>query len=176
MEKKINLVKVEEVIHKRIFIIRGHRVMLDADLAELYGVVTKRFNEQVKRNKDRFPDDFMFQLTQEEKQEVVAICDHLSGLKFSHTLPYAFTEHGVTMLSAILNSPQAIQMSIFIVRAFIKMREYLENYKELALKIGEIEAQQKEDQDILYQLHGVIKHLIEQPVKTNNKIGFNKES
>jgi hypothetical protein len=85
----------EEVIEQRIFIIRGHKVMLDRDLAELYGVPTKRLNEQVKRNINRFPQDFMFMLTMEEKQEVVANCDHLKSLKFSPQLPYAFTEQGV---------------------------------------------------------------------------------
>ena len=87
--------------------------MLDADLAEFYGVATKRLNEQVKRNKDRFPEDFMFQLTKEEKKEVVANCDHLSMLQFSYQLPYAFTEHGVAMLASVLKSKRAIDMSIF---------------------------------------------------------------
>jgi hypothetical protein len=84
-------------IEKRILLIRGHKVIIDADLAQFYGVSAERLNEQVKRNKQRFPEDFMLQLTQEEKSEVVADCDHLSGLKFSKTQPYAFTEHGAIM-------------------------------------------------------------------------------
>lgn len=92
-----------EAIEQRIIIIRGHKVMLDMDLATVYGVSTKRLNEQVKRNRDRFPDDFMFQLTENEKTEVVAICDHLKRLKFSPTLPYAFTEHGAVMLASVLD-------------------------------------------------------------------------
>ena len=87
-----------EVIENRILLIRGHKVMVDADLASVYGVTTKRLNEQVKRNRDRFPDDFMFQLTEVEKAEVVANCDHLKKLKFSKAFPYAFTEHGAIML------------------------------------------------------------------------------
>jgi ORF6N domain len=86
-----------EVIEQRILLIRGQRIMLDADLAGLYGTTTKRLNEQVKRNRNRFPEDFMFQLTKKEKAEVVAICDHLAKLKFSPVLPNAFTEHGAIM-------------------------------------------------------------------------------
>jgi hypothetical protein len=91
-----------ETIEKRILFIRYQRVMLDADLAELYGVTTKRLNEQVKRNRNRFPEDFMFQLTEEEKIDVVANCDHLKRLRFSPNLPHAFTEHGAIMLASVL--------------------------------------------------------------------------
>ena len=99
-----------EKIQQSILLIRGKRVMLDADLAQLYGVSTKRLNEQVKRNRDRFPEDFMFQLTVAEKTEVVAKCDHLAKLKYSPTHPYAFTEHGAIMLAAVLNTPRAIEV------------------------------------------------------------------
>ena len=91
-----------DILQKKIFTIRNKRVMIDRDLAELYGVPTKRLNEAVKRNKRRFPADFMFQLTNEEQAEVVANCDHLKNLKFSHQNAYAFTEHGVTMLASVL--------------------------------------------------------------------------
>ena len=107
MKDKYSIIPVER-IERAILLIRGQKVMLDADLAALYGVTTKRLNEQVKRNRDRFPYDFMFQLTQEEKGEVVANCDHLKKLKFSPSLPYAFTEHGVVMLASILNSIVAV--------------------------------------------------------------------
>ena len=102
-----------ERIERSILLIRAHRVMLDADLARLYGVSTKRLNEQVKRNRDRFPPDFMFQLTQEEKQKVVANCDHLRNLKFSKSLPYAFTEHGAVMLASVLSSSAYFRFSFF---------------------------------------------------------------
>ncbi len=93
-----------QIIENKILFIRGKKIILDRDIAGLYGVPTKRLNEQVKRNIKRFPDDFMFQLTKEEKNEVVAICDHLKPLKYSPQLPYAFTEQGVAMLSSVLNS------------------------------------------------------------------------
>src|SRR5512137_2989191 len=107
-------------IEERILLIRGQRVMLDADLAGLYGTTTKRLNEQVKRNRSRFPEDFMFQLTKKEKAEVVAICDHLAKLKFSPVLPNAFTEHGAIMVASVLNSKRAIEVSVYVVRTFVR--------------------------------------------------------
>jgi len=138
MENKEHLVTVEQVVQS-IFFIRGCKVMLDTDLAQLYGVTTKRLNEQVKRNRDRFPDDFMFQLTPKEKNEVVANCDHLFKLKYSTALPYAFTEHGAVMLASILNSEKAIRVSIQVVRAFVKLREMLAGNKDLARKLEALE-------------------------------------
>ncbi len=111
MTSEKTLVPIERIEHS-ILVIRGQRVMLGYDLAKLYGVTTRRLNEQVRRNPDRFPDDFMFQLTKNEKDEVVANCDHLSNLKHSQSQPYAFTEHGVIMLANVLNSPVAIKASI----------------------------------------------------------------
>src|SRR3972149_8476390 len=128
-----------EVIERKIFLIRGHKVMLDRDLAELYGVPTKVLNQAVKRNIKRFPGDFMFQLTQIEKDEVVTNCDHLRALRFSPQLPYAFTEQGVAMLSSVLNSERAILVNIQIMRAFTKLREILLTHKDLAKKIAEME-------------------------------------
>jgi hypothetical protein len=128
-----------ERVERAIFVIRGQKVMLDADLAALYGVPTKRFNEQVKRNKERFPDDFMFRLTVEERSEVVANCDHLERLKFSATLPYAFTEHGAVMAANVLNSPTAVQAGIQVVRAFVRLRQMLASHEELARKLEALE-------------------------------------
>jgi hypothetical protein len=109
--------------------------MLDHDLAELYGVSTKRLNEQVKRNSERFPDDFMFPLNLHEKAEVVANCDHLSRLRFSPVLPYVFTEHGAIMAANVLNSRQAVQASVFVVRPFIQLRQMRATHRELASKL-----------------------------------------
>lgn len=106
----------------KILFIRDLKVMLDGDLANLFGVTTKRLNEQVKRNIKRFPEDFMIQLTGNEKAQVVANCDHLRKLKYSPHLPFAFTEHGVVMLASVLNSERAILINIQIVRIFNKMR------------------------------------------------------
>jgi len=129
-----------ERIAQSILVIRGQKVMIDADLAELYGVATKRLNEQVKRNFERFPADFMFQLSQPEKDEVVANCDHLAKLKFAKALPYAFTEHGALMAASVLNTPRAVEVSVYVVRAFVALRELLTGNKELALKLAELES------------------------------------
>ena len=119
----------EEIIMNKILVIRNSRVMIDRDLAALYGVTTKRLNEQVKRNAKRFPNHFMFQLTNDEKEYLVANCDHLKSLKYSPYLPYAFTEHGTIMLANVLNSEQAIVTGIKVVEVFIAMREMLLNNK-----------------------------------------------
>jgi len=110
--------------------------MLDADLAALYGVATKVLNQAVKRNQKRFPSDFSFRLTETEKNEVVTNCDHLSRLRFSHVLPYAFTEHGAIMLSSVLNSERAMETSVQVVRAFVRLREILSSNRELAHRLG----------------------------------------
>ncbi|HTL67521.1 MAG TPA: ORF6N domain-containing protein [Lacunisphaera sp.] len=124
-----------------ILTIRGQKIILDVDLAAIYGVSTKRLNEQVKRNRRRFPLDFAFRLTPSERKEVVAICDHLRDLKFSPVLPVAFTENGAIMAANVLNSEQAVRMSVFVVRAFIRMREMLGGSKELAAELKKLERQ-----------------------------------
>ena len=126
-------------IDGRIQVIRGLRVMIDVDLAALYGVPTKRLNEQVKRNRERFPADFLFQLTAAEKAEVVANCDHLQKLKFSKVLPYAFTEHGAIQAANVLASAQAVEMGIYVVRAFVHLREALSTNADVAKRLAELE-------------------------------------
>jgi hypothetical protein len=126
-------------IDRAILLIRGKKVMLDTDLAQIYGVKTFRLNEQVKRNISRFPEDFMFQLTEDEKQKVIANCDHLEKLKYSPTNPFAFTEHGTIMLASVLNTPIAIQASIHVVRAFVKLRELLLSHQELNRRLQDLE-------------------------------------
>lgn len=165
----VDLISVE-VITSKIFFLRGKKVMLDSDLALLYGVRTKRLNEQVKRNKKRFPEDFMFQLTTKEKEEVVAICDHLKALKFSPQLPYAFTEQGVAMLSGVLNSDRAIKVNIQIMRAFIQLKRMLLTNAGLKRKIEEMEKKYDKQFVIVFQ---AIKQLLEPPpVKPKPPIGF----
>ena len=134
MKRSAGVIPVQN-IESRILTIRGQKVILDADLALIYGVPTKRLNEQVKRNAKRFPDDFVFQLTAAEKAELVANCDHLARLKFSPVLPLAFTENGAVMSANVLNSPQAVRMSVFVVRAFVKMRELLGGTGETGLPV-----------------------------------------
>lgn len=126
-------------IESRILMLRGQKVMIDADLAELYGVPTRALNQAVKRNAERFPADFMFRLTASEKQEVVTNCDHLANLKFSRTLPFAFTEHGAIQASNVLASSRAVEMGLFVVRAFVRLREVLASNKELARRLDDLE-------------------------------------
>jgi hypothetical protein len=140
----------EEVIMNKILFIRGNKVMIDSDLAELYGVSTKRLNEQVKRNLKRFPEDFMFQLTEKEKTEVVAKCDHLCRLRFSPHLPFAFTEHGAVMLASVLNSDRAVLANVQVVRVFTKMRKLVETHSEILVKLSELQKKETEqDRKIL---------------------------
>ena len=108
-----------------ILTLRGEKVLIDADLAEVYGVSTKRLNEAVKRNAERFPEDFLFRLTAKEKEEVVANCDHLARLKFSPQLPFAFTEHGALQAANVLKSDRAVAMGVYVIRAFVQMRGQL---------------------------------------------------
>lgn len=126
-------------IETRILTIRGHNVIIDADLAELYGVPTKALNQAIKRNMDRFPDDFIFRLTKEEKLEVVTNCDHLARLKYARALPWAFTEHGAIMAAMVLNSPEAVSMSVYVVRAFIQMREQIAANTAILKRLAEID-------------------------------------
>jgi hypothetical protein len=161
-----------EQIQQSILLIRGKKVMLDTDLARLYGVPTKRLNEQVKRNRDRFPQDFMFQLSAEEKTEVVAKCDHLASLKFSPTHPYAFTEHGAIMLAAVLNTPRAIEVSVFVVRAFVRLREILTTHKALAHKLAELESKIETHDEAIRSLVSAIRQLMAPPAAGQKKIGF----
>ena len=129
------LIIIKNFIHE----IRGQRVMIDRDLALLYGVETKKLNQAVKRNLKRFPQDFMFRLTDEEQKELVTKCDHLKNLKYSYQNSYAFTEHGVTMLSSVLNSDKAIGINVQIVIAFVQLRQFAMEHKDLAKRFMELE-------------------------------------
>ena len=148
--------------------------MLDADLAKLYEVTTKHLNRAIIRNPKRFPEDFMFQLTDQEYESLryqfgtskIA----RGGRRYS---PYVFTELGVGMLSSVLNSDRAVQMNIFIIRAFAKLREMLSTHKDLAVKIEELERRQEKQGKELMSVYSFIKKFIEEPVKTKEKIGFN---
>jgi hypothetical protein len=160
-------------IERRILLIRGVKVIVDTDLAEFYGAETKRLNEQVKRNKNRFPSDFMFRLNTKEKSEVVANCDHLSKLKYSRTLPYVFTEHGAIMAANILNSKVAVEMSVFLVRAFIKLRQSITQHKELTRKISRIERRLADHDHQILSMLRTLKHLINPtPIPKKRRIGF----
>lgn len=162
----------QEVIAKKIFIIRGHKVMLDRDLAELFGVQTKQLNRQVKRNLQRFPTEFMFRLTRKEKDELVPKWHQFDKMKHSYVLPYAFTEHGVAMLASVLNSQRAIRMSIVIVKTFVKLREMMSMHKEVFFKLNELERRiQIHDKDI-GDIFEAIRQLIGIPKERRKIKGF----
>jgi hypothetical protein len=129
----------------------------------LYGVPTDALNQAVKRNRDRFPDDFLFQFIAAEKQEVVTNCDHLHRLKFSARLPYAFTEHGAMMAAMLLNSPRAVEVSVFVVRAFVKLRRLVLTHKELAAKLDQLEKKVGGRDDAIRLLVAAIRKLMAPP-------------
>ncbi len=163
-----------EFIEGIILSLRGHRVMLDRDLAALYGTSTKAFNQAVKRNEAKFPPDFCFQLTQEEKKEVVTNRDHLKNLKYSPVLPYAFTEHGALMAANVLNSDQANTMSVYIVRAFVRLREMVLGNSKLALKLMEVEKRLDRHDESINALLNAIECLLDEPEDKSKKrrMGF----
>lgn len=166
------LVPSERIAHS-ILLLRGQKVLLDADLAELYGIQTKVLVQAVKRNLDRFPGDFMFQLTNQEfsvlrSQSVTSSSTH-GGRR---TAPYAFTEQGVAMLSSVLSSPQAIAVNIEIMRAFVRLREVLAGNKELAAKLGELERKLKGHDQAIAGILDAIRQLMAPPATKKRPIGF----
>ena len=169
-------------IEQRILLIRGEKVILDVDLAALYGVTTKQLNQQVKRNQNRFPPDFMFKLLPEEKKEVVTNCDLLGNVKYSNVLPYAFTEHGAIMAASVLNTPRAVEMSVFVVRAFVRLRNFLAAHKELAEKLAELERRLSSHDEQIVAIIDAIKRLMAPPARPDapapsdkRRIGFRAE-
>jgi hypothetical protein len=165
-----------ESLETLIFTVRGKRVILDADLAHIYGVPTKRLNEQVRRKEDRFPPDFLIRLTASEKNEVQRLRSQFATLKRGqHTkyLPYAFTEHGAIMAATVLNSPEAIRMSVFVVRAFVKMREALVSRSELERRLLRIENVLLAHDESIRELYEQIRPLLlPPPDPPRKKISF----
>ena len=160
-------------IENMIYIVRGQRVMLDSDLAELYGVETRRLNEQVRRNINRFPEDFMFQLVPQEVADLKSqFATSRSGHGGRRRRPRAFTEHGAIMLASVLNSERAVETSVFVVRAFVRMREMLVHHKEVANKIKQIERRVARHDDEIRALLEAIRQLIVPSVPEKRQIGF----
>ena len=156
-----------------ILLLRGQPVILDADLATLYGVPTKRLNEQVKRNAERFPEDFIFRLNSQERDKVVANCDHLEKLKYSKTLPLAYSEHGALMAATVLSSPEAVKMSVFIIRAFVKQREELSANQAILRRLAEIDQSLLLHDAALRDLYQKLLPLLEPPpAKPKRPVGF----
>lgn len=172
MKNNISAGQIESV-ERRILLIRGSKVIVDADLAEFYGVSTKRLREQIRRNKERFPEDFLFRLTHQEKRQVADACPHLDKLRYSRTLPYAFTEHGAIMAATVLNSGLAVEMSIFVVRAFVQLREAVSSHTEIARKIMDLERKVGHHDKQIVSLVKAIKQLLSpKPVPQKRQIGF----
>jgi len=178
--KKNKLMLPDEIIINKIFLIRGERVMIDNDLAELYGVPTKRLNEQVKRNIKRFPKHFMFELTKEEKDELVANCDHLRKLKHSSSLPSVFTHYGVLQAANVLNSERAVLMGNRIIEIFVRMHEVLATHKEILQKLEQLTKNDTEQDKKIMLIFEYLKQFEQskqqQLEQTNRKrIGFKKD-
>ena len=170
-------------IESRILVVREHKVIIDTDLALLYGVPTKALNQAVKRNAERLPMDFMFQLSATEKAEVVTSCDHLQKLKFSKSLPYAFTEHGAIQAANVLASPRAVEMGIYVVRAFVRLKQATASHSELAKRLAELEEKteglalahdtfSRNARNQLKQVFDALRELMTPPDPPKRHIGF----
>jgi len=169
----MNDVVPAEAIESLILILRGEKVIIDADLARLYGVKTKRLNEQIRRNIERFPDDFMFQLNEDERQELVANCGRFKNLRHSSAPPLAFTEHGALMTANILNSHTAIGVSVQVVRAFVKLRKTANEMRRFADKLQELEVRADKTDENVTAIFEAIRQLMAPPDQPKRKIGFN---
>jgi len=161
-------------VEQTILVIRGQNVIIDSDLAELYGVTTMALNQAIKRNSGRFPEDFAFRLTPLEKEKVITNCDHLAKLKYSRVMPQAFTEYGALMAATVLNSAQAEAMSLLIVRTFVKLRQLLADNAGLSRRLDDLEKKYDSQFQVVFD---AIRQLLTPPVeKPKNRIGFNTEA
>jgi hypothetical protein len=164
-----------DLVENLIFVLQKRRAILDADLARLYGVSTKRLNEQVKRNRHRFPGDFALTVSQAERDELVAKCDRFRMLKHSAVLPTAFTELGAVMAANVLNSEEAVRTSIFVVRAFVKMREILSPGVEIGRKLSELERRLDGHDESIREIITAIRGLALASPRPARRIGFSAE-
>jgi len=167
---------LHNAIEQKIYLIRGQKVMIDRDLAMLYGVPTKRLKEQVKRNIGRFPEDFMFQLTKKEfeywRSQIATSNSDKMGLRHR---PYVFTEQGVAMISTVLNNERAVQVNIAIMRAFVKLRQILSTHKDLAHKLGQLERKTEKHDTEIQGIFEAIRQLMVPPEKPKRRIGFHPD-
>ena len=175
-KKELQALVMEQKILNRIYVVRNEKIMLDRDLAELYGIETKVLKQAVKRNIARFPKDFMFEMTANEfkkwKEGTALSAADKQGLRYA---PFCFTEQGVTMLSCILNSKTAIEVNLRVIRVFVKMREYALTHKEILLQLAKMEKEVKGNSKDIENIFMVLKELIEKhqkPLPPKNKIGF----
>jgi hypothetical protein len=176
-KKKLQALVTEQKILNRIYVVRGEKIMLDRDLAELYGIETRALKQAVKRNMERFPKDFMFEMTAREIDGMVSQNVIPSKSYFGGAAPFCFTEQGVTMLSCILNSKTAIEVNLRVVRVFVKMREYALTHKEILKQLALLEKDVKINSKDIENIFMVLKELIEKqktppPAPPRNKVGF----
>jgi phage regulator Rha-like protein len=173
-KKQLQNMVPDETIINMIYYIRGHKVMLDRDLAEMYGVETKRLKEAVKRNIERFPEQYMFELTKNEDDSLRSQIATLKKGRGQHSkyFPYAFTEHGVLMVANVLKSKRAIKMSMRIIDVFIRMREMLSTHKDILLKLEHMEKQLSKNNKEIQYIFDVLKQLLHEPHKPMRRIGY----
>jgi hypothetical protein len=174
MSKSKEVTIPDEIVVSKIFLIRDHKVMLDRDLAELYGVKTKRLKEQVRRNIERFPEDFMFELTQEEHEILRSQIAALKRGEHSKYPPFAFTEHGVLMLSSVLNSKRAIEVNIRIMRVYTRLKEMLLTNKDILLKVEQMEKRMGKQDDKIQAVFDYLKQFIQEQEKPMVEVGFKR--
>jgi hypothetical protein len=167
----IKAAQAPQALGSRILEVRGQRVLLDSDLADLYEVDTKRLNEQVKRNAERFPADFMFQLSPEEFADLKSQFA-TSSWGGRRTRPYAFTEHGAIMAASVLNSKRAVEMSVYVVRAFVQLRDLLSSQKVLAEQVAKLERRVGHHDNSLAEIIDALRNLMERPAPAKRSIGF----
>ncbi len=172
IHKAVQVVIADEVVMQKIYLIRGQRVMIDSDLSALYGYETKRMNEQVKRNQERFPASFMFQLTLEEVESLRSQFATANVSTKTRTLPYAFTEHGILMLASILKTETAIKASVHIIEVFVKLREMVLTHKDILLKLEQLDKQQALQDTNIQQLLQYIQLFMTEKKKPRPQIGF----
>jgi len=164
---------IRRPVESRILFLRGRKVLLDRDLAELYRVTVKRLNQQVKRNAERFPEDFMFRLTTVENRLLRSqIATSNGGHGGRRYLPFVFTEHGAIMAASVLNSPRAVEMSVFVVRAFVRLNAILASNRELAAKVMELDRRLRSQDEAIHNIVAAIKRLMKPPVRRVPQIGF----
>jgi hypothetical protein len=166
----------DELVINKILLIRGKKVMLDRDLAELYGTTTFRLNEQVKRNNKRFPPDFMFKLTKQEKSRLIDEYAQYASLKFSPALPNVFTEHGAVMLASVLNTERAIEVNIQIVRIFTKIRKVLSAHQDLWLKFEQLEKKVTSNNEDIQAIFSALKQLLNPLQEPRPRAGFRRKN
>ena len=173
--KTIDRVIETEAIQPMILLLRGKRVIIDSDLARLYGVTTAALNQAVRRQAARFPGDFAFKLTKVEKMELITICDQFRKLKHSRSLPVAFTEHGAIMAACLLNSPKAVEVSVFVVRAFVRMRETLAATAEISAQLDELSQRVDDHDDAIERVIDTLGQLTPSEAGRRRRIGFRAE-